>query len=60
MSAASTDVFLPEIWQALRGDAACLDRVSLSLDGGLPSAFPVSLLAQATVGAAALALSEVI
>jgi len=60
MSAASTDIFLPEIWQALRGDAGCLDRVSLSIDGGLPSAFPVSLLAQATVGAAALALSEVI
>ncbi|QEI07488.1 acyl-CoA transferase [Pigmentiphaga aceris] len=60
MSDARTDIFLPEIWQAMRGDAARLDDVSLSLAGGLPSAFPVSMLAQATVGSAALALSEVI
>jgi len=49
---------LNAIWSALDLPAAALDAVTLTGEGGLPSSFAVSELAAASVGAAALAVRE--
>lgn len=46
------------IWQALGGGAGALDRLSMAGHGSLPSVFPVSDLAAASLGVAGLAMSE--
>jgi hypothetical protein len=48
------------IWQALGGDPAFLPRVSFAGQGVLPSVFAVSDLAVASIGAAALAMAELV
>jgi crotonobetainyl-CoA:carnitine CoA-transferase CaiB-like acyl-CoA transferase len=57
-SSASAARFLAVAWRALGGDEAWLERVDFVGDGDLPSAFAVSDLAAASVGAAALAVAE--
>ncbi len=48
------------IWDTLDLPVSSLDRLHLEGTEGLPSAFPVSDLAAATIGAASLAVSEVV
>jgi hypothetical protein len=48
------------IWETLDLPAQTLDRLSVEGAGSLPSAFPVTELAVAAIGAAALAVSELI
>jgi crotonobetainyl-CoA:carnitine CoA-transferase CaiB-like acyl-CoA transferase len=50
--------FLAAAWRALGGDHAWLGRVEFAGQGGLPSAFAVTDLATASIGAAALAIAE--
>jgi len=50
--------FLGAAWRALGGEAAWLDRVEISGQGDLPSAFAVTDLAAASVAAAALSVAE--
>lgn len=50
--------FLAAAWRAVGGDKAWLDRVEIAGQGDLPSAFAVTDLAAASVGAAALAVAE--
>jgi hypothetical protein len=52
--------FLADIWRALRGDPSSLARVHLPARGELSSAFSVTALAQASIGAAGLGLADVI
>lgn len=52
--------FLRAIWVAVGGDERLLSRVEFAGEGGLPSAFAVSDLAAGSIGAAALALAELI
>ena len=47
--------FLAAAWRAVGGDEVWLDRVEIAGQGDLPSAFAVTDLAAASVGAAALA-----
>jgi hypothetical protein len=49
-----------KIWEALDLPKLALDRLSIEGAGSLPSAFPVTELAIATIGAAVLAVSELI
>ena len=49
---------LVSVWRALGGDVAWPDRVEICGQGDLPSAFAVTDLAVAAVGAAALAVAE--
>ena len=51
---------LSEIWQALDFPAEALSRVAFVSAGRLPSCFPVSDLAAASIGAACLAVSELV
>lgn len=51
---------LPIIWKALDLPDAALDRIAFTGLANLPSAFPVTELAASSVGAACLALSELI
>jgi CoA-transferase family III len=51
---------LEEIWSGLQLPARALERVTFEGAGALPSAFPVTDLAVASIGAAALAVSELI
>jgi hypothetical protein len=51
---------LGQIWTALGGPPELIDCIEEIGEGSLPSAFPVSDLASATVGAAALAVAEFI
>ncbi|MBR1216553.1 CoA transferase [Bradyrhizobium sp. U87765 SZCCT0131] len=51
---------LREIWQAVGGDAADLRHVAVTGAGSLPSAFHVSDLATAAIGAASLAVAELV
>jgi hypothetical protein len=51
---------LGAIWAALRLSPSALDRASFQRADSLPSAFPVSDLAAAAVGAAALSVSELV
>jgi crotonobetainyl-CoA:carnitine CoA-transferase CaiB-like acyl-CoA transferase len=53
-------VFLPDIWAALGGDAADIERLSVTGSGDLPAVFPVTDLAVAAIGAAGLAVAELI
>jgi hypothetical protein len=48
------------IWDALDLPTSSLDRLRIQGSDALPSAFPVTELAAATIGAAALAVSEVV
>lgn len=48
------------IWQALGGAPGALGRLSMAGQGSLPSVFPVSDLAAASLGVAGLAMSELI
>ena len=57
---ATTRLLTRAIWAALDLPASSLDRLRIEGAGALPSAFPVTELAAATVGAAALAVSEVV
>lgn len=47
-----------QIWGALNGDPAALQRLEMRGQGFLPSVFPVSDLAAASLGVAGLAVSE--
>jgi crotonobetainyl-CoA:carnitine CoA-transferase CaiB-like acyl-CoA transferase len=47
-----------DIWKALDGPNAQLDALTIIGDGALPSAFPVTNFAGASVAAAALAMAE--
>jgi hypothetical protein len=49
-----------EIWGALDLPISSLDRLGIEGSGDLPSAFPVTDLAAATIGAASLAVSELV
>lgn len=57
---AAVRALLAEIWTALGGSAAAPGRLQLTGNGDLPSVFAVSDLAAAAVGAAGLALSELV
>ena len=48
--------FFAEIWRALDGDEAWLERVRFHGDGGLPSPWAVTDFAAATLAAAAAAV----
>jgi crotonobetainyl-CoA:carnitine CoA-transferase CaiB-like acyl-CoA transferase len=48
------------IWDALDLPASSLDRLRIEGSDALPSAFPVTELAAATIGAASLAVAEVV
>jgi hypothetical protein len=48
------------IWDALDLPTSSLDRLRIEGSDALPSAFPVTELAAATIGAAALAVSEIV
>ena len=50
--------FLATAWRALGGDEAWLERVEVAGEGDLPSAFAVTDLAVAAIGAAGLAIAE--
>jgi hypothetical protein len=56
----TTRDFANAIWLGAGGDLALLDRVSFHGAGELPSIFAVSDLAAASIGAAALAVAELI
>jgi crotonobetainyl-CoA:carnitine CoA-transferase CaiB-like acyl-CoA transferase len=60
LSKSSTHDFAHAIWSGAGGNPAMLDRVSFHGDRELPSIFAVSGLAAASVGAAALAVAELI
>ncbi|HEV2573133.1 MAG TPA: CoA transferase [Beijerinckiaceae bacterium] len=51
---------LPIIWKALDLPEAALDRIAFTGLANLPSAFPVTKLAASSIGAACLAMSELI
>ena len=51
---------LKDLWQAIGGATSDLERVTTSGSGALRSAFPVSGLAAASVGVAALSISELL
>ena len=51
---------LRQIWAAVGGEPAALERVEIDGDGALPAAFPVSDLAAAAIAAAGLAISELV
>ncbi len=50
--------FLADAWRAVGGADAWLERIAIAGEGDLPSAFAVSDLAAASIGAAALAVAE--
>jgi len=50
--------FLKEVWRGVGGGAEHLEYLTFSASGSLPSAFAVTDLACATVGAAGLAVAE--
>jgi hypothetical protein len=52
--------FLRTIWLAVGGEPGLLSAVEFTGEGDLPSVFPVSDLAVASIGAAALAVAELI
>jgi crotonobetainyl-CoA:carnitine CoA-transferase CaiB-like acyl-CoA transferase len=54
------DGFLRAIWAAVGGEEGFLSRVEFAGEGDLPSAFAVSDLAAGSIGAAALAVAELI
>jgi crotonobetainyl-CoA:carnitine CoA-transferase CaiB-like acyl-CoA transferase len=56
--AARARAFLATAWTALGGKAELLDGVRFAGEGGLASAYPVTDMASAAIGAAALALAE--
>ncbi len=56
----STQIALAEIWHALGGGSEWPERLAVKGDGSLPSAFAVSDLAAASVGAACLAVAELV
>jgi hypothetical protein len=49
-----------KIWETLELPASALDRLTIAGAGALPSAFPVTELAIASIAAAALAVSELV
>ncbi|RQR59854.1 acyl-CoA transferase [Burkholderia sp. Bp9126] len=57
---ACTDAFLHDIWHALNGDADLLNTLTFSGSGVLPSVFPVTDFASAAVGAASVAIAELV
>lgn len=59
-SSASAGAFLHDIWLATGGDAAALEQVQFTGAGSLSSIFAVSDLAVGAVGAAGLALAELL
>ncbi len=56
----ATQHALAEIWHALGGGPEWPGRLTVTGDGGLPSAFAVSDLAAASAGAACLAVAELV
>ncbi|WP_369871170.1 CoA transferase [Herbaspirillum sp. 3R-3a1] len=56
----STQAFLREIWLAAQGESAFLEQVRLSGEGSLPSVFAVTDLAAGAIGAAGLAVAELV
>ncbi|KVP38831.1 CoA transferase [Burkholderia ubonensis] len=60
VGSACTDAYLRDIWQALNGDADRLNILKFTGTGVLPSAFPVTDFASAAVGAASVALAELV
>ncbi len=59
-SPAVFDRYAAAIWRALQGDPGALGRLSMAGRGSLPSVFPVSDLAAASLGVAGLAMAQVI
>lgn len=59
-SPAPASHFLRELWLASGGDAAYLAQVQLTGEGALPSCFAVTDFAAAAIGAASLAISELL
>ncbi|KVM95654.1 CoA transferase [Burkholderia stagnalis] len=57
---ACTDTFLHDIWHALNGDADLLNTLTFSGSGVLPSVFPVTDFASAAIGAASVAIAELV
>ena len=57
---ATVEHFLRECWQAAGGDAQFLTQVRVIGEGALPSCFAVSDLATAAMGAAHLAIAELL
>ncbi len=55
-----SNTFAQAIWTSLGGDPALLPRIAVNGQGDLPSAFPVSDLAAGSIGAAGLAIAELI
>jgi crotonobetainyl-CoA:carnitine CoA-transferase CaiB-like acyl-CoA transferase len=53
-------LFAGEMWAALDGEPSALQRLSFGGEGSLPSAFHVTDLAAASIGAAGLAVSELV
>ncbi len=60
MSETPADTFLKAIWGSVGGEAAWLPNVTFDGTGDLPSVFAVSDLAAASVGAAGLAIAELL
>lgn len=54
----TTSTILHDIWAALGGNAEDCDRVTLTTGGALPSAYPVTELASASMAAVALAIAQ--
>jgi crotonobetainyl-CoA:carnitine CoA-transferase CaiB-like acyl-CoA transferase len=52
--------FAQTAWTAIGGDAAALDSLTFTGDGGLPSTYAVTDLAGGAIGVAALAVSDLI
>ncbi|KVK89795.1 CoA transferase [Burkholderia sp. MSMB1498] len=57
---ARTAAYLHEIWRAANGDLAALHALNFSGTGVLPSAFPVTDFASAAIGAASVAVAELV
>lgn len=51
-------VIAASMWQALGGEPAAIDELRFTGDGDLPSTYPVTDLAAASIGVAALAVAE--
>ncbi|TCW84303.1 acyl-CoA transferase [Burkholderia sp. SRS-46] len=57
---ACADAYLHDIWHALNGAPELLDTLTFSGSGVLPSVFPVTDFAAAAVGAASVAIAELV
>ena len=51
---------LMEVWAALGGRRSLVEKVTFASEGGLPSVYPVTVLASVSIAAAALAIAELL